>query len=126
MSVCVECLFLTTPSRAPYRTPPWRAPKGRPTDPPYSFSDIYGAWFGLGSGFGIGFTLTLLLARAPLLLATLLSHTRPFPPAFTVPHPGPEVTVPLTSCTQMKRKQKKNIHHSMMMMLLCVLLETKK
>ena len=44
-----------------------------------SFSDIHGAWFGLGSGFGIGFTLTLLLARAPLLLATLLSHTRPFP-----------------------------------------------
>jgi hypothetical protein len=28
---------------------------------------------------GIGFTLTLLLARAPLLLATLLSHTIPFP-----------------------------------------------
>jgi hypothetical protein len=27
----------------------------------------------------IGFTLTLLLARAPLLLATLLSHTIPFP-----------------------------------------------
>jgi hypothetical protein len=36
---------------------------------------ICGAWFGVGSGFGIGFTLTLLLARAPLLLATLLSHT---------------------------------------------------
>jgi len=35
--------------------------------------------FGFGSGFGIGFTLTLLLARAPLLLATLLSHTIPFP-----------------------------------------------
>jgi hypothetical protein len=32
-----------------------------------------------GSGFGIGFTLTLLLARAPLLLASLLSHTVPFP-----------------------------------------------
>ena len=29
--------------------------------------------------FGIGFTLTLLLARAPLLLATLLSHTSLFP-----------------------------------------------
>ena len=34
---------------------------------------------GLGSGFGIGFTVTLLLARAPLLLATLLLHTIPFP-----------------------------------------------
>ena len=33
----------------------------------------------LGLGFGIGFTLTLLLARALLLLATLLSHTIPFP-----------------------------------------------
>ena len=44
-----------------------------------SFSDIYGAWFGLGSGFGIAFTLTLLLARALLLLATLFSHTIPFP-----------------------------------------------
>jgi hypothetical protein len=44
-----------------------------------SFSDICGAWFGFGSGFGIGFTGTLLLARAPLLLATLLSHTIPFP-----------------------------------------------
>jgi hypothetical protein len=43
------------------------------------FSDICGAWFGSGSGFGIGFTGTLLLARAPLLLATLLSHTIPFP-----------------------------------------------
>jgi hypothetical protein len=42
-------------------------------------TDICGAWFGFGSGFGIGFTLTLLLARAPLLLATLLSHTIPFP-----------------------------------------------
>ena len=31
-----------------------------------SFIDIYGAWFGLGSGFGIGFTLTPLLARALL------------------------------------------------------------
>ena len=41
--------------------------------------DICGAWFGFGSGFGIGFTGTLLLARAPLLLATLLSHTIPFP-----------------------------------------------
>jgi hypothetical protein len=40
---------------------------------------ICGAWFGFGSGFGIGFTLTLFLARAPLLLATLLSHTIPFP-----------------------------------------------
>ena len=38
-----------------------------------------GAWFGFGSGFGIGFTGTLLLARAPLFLATLLSHTIPFP-----------------------------------------------
>jgi hypothetical protein len=44
-----------------------------------SFSDICGAWFGFGSGFGIGFTGTLLLARAPLLLATVLSHTIPFP-----------------------------------------------
>ncbi len=34
---------------------------------------------GFGSGFGIGFTVTLLLARAPLLLATLLLHTIPFP-----------------------------------------------
>ena len=34
---------------------------------------------GLGSGFEIGFTVTLLLARAPLLLATLLLHTIPFP-----------------------------------------------
>jgi len=33
-----------------------------------SFSDICGAWFRLGSGFGIGFALTLLLARALLLL----------------------------------------------------------
>ena len=39
-----------------------------------SFSDICGAWFGFGSGFGIGFTGTLLLSRAPLLLSTLLSH----------------------------------------------------
>ena len=37
------------------------------------------AWFGFRSGFGIGFTLTLLLACAPLLLATLLSHTSLFP-----------------------------------------------
>jgi hypothetical protein len=37
---------------------------------------------GFGLGFGIGFTGTLLLARAPLLLATLLLHTIPFP-AFT-------------------------------------------
>jgi hypothetical protein len=45
-----------------------------------SFSDdICGAWFGFGSGFGIGFTGTLLLAHAPLLLSTLLSHTIPFP-----------------------------------------------
>jgi len=45
-----------------------------------SFSDICGAWFGFGSGSGIGFTGTLLLARAPLLLATILSHTTiPFP-----------------------------------------------
>ena len=37
---------------------------------------------GLGLGLGlawIGFTGTLLLARASLLLATLLSHTVPFP-----------------------------------------------
>jgi hypothetical protein len=47
-----------------------------------SFSDICGAWLGFGSGFGIGFALTLLLARAPLLLATLFSHTIPSP-AFT-------------------------------------------
>jgi hypothetical protein len=33
----------------------------------------------LRSGFGIGFTLTLLLARALPLLAPLLSHTIPFP-----------------------------------------------
>jgi hypothetical protein len=38
-----------------------------------------GAWFEFGSGFGIRFTGTLLLARAPLLLATLLLHTIPFP-----------------------------------------------
>ena len=44
-----------------------------------SFSDICGAWFGFGSGSGIGFSGTLLLARAPLLLATLLSQTTPFP-----------------------------------------------
>jgi hypothetical protein len=40
------------------------------------------AELGLGLGLGLGldkFTLTLLLARAPLLLATLLSHTIPFP-----------------------------------------------
>ena len=34
-----------------------------------------------GSVFGIGFTLTLLLARAPLLLAILLSHTSEQPAA---------------------------------------------
>ena len=33
----------------------------------------------LASGFGISFTVTLLLARALLLLATLHSHTIPFP-----------------------------------------------
>jgi hypothetical protein len=37
------------------------------------------AELGLGLGLGLGITLTLLLARAPLLLATLLSHTIPFP-----------------------------------------------
>jgi hypothetical protein len=36
---------------------------------------------GVKPGFGIGFTGTLLLARAPRLLAILLSHTQyPFPP----------------------------------------------
>jgi len=44
-----------------------------------SFSDICGVWFGFGSGFGIGFTGTLLLTHCPLLLSTLLSHTIPFP-----------------------------------------------
>ena len=34
---------------------------------------------GWAPGFGIGFTLTLLLARALLLLPPLLSHTIPFP-----------------------------------------------
>ncbi len=44
-----------------------------------SFTDICGAWVGFGSGFGIGFTLTLLLARAPLFLAP-----PPFPPCSLV------------------------------------------
>jgi hypothetical protein len=38
------------------------------------------AELGLGLGLGLGLdSLSLLLARAPLLLATLLSHTIPFP-----------------------------------------------
>jgi hypothetical protein len=49
-----------------------------------------GNWFGLGSEF----TLTLLLARAPLLLATLLSHTSPFPRvplrSLVCGHPSPQ------------------------------------
>ena len=45
----------------------------------HTFSDICGAWVVLESGFGITFTVALLLARALLLLATLLSHTIPFP-----------------------------------------------
>ena len=45
-----------------------------------SFSDICGAWLGVGSGFGIGFT----GARAPLLLATRSSfRSVSLSPAFT-------------------------------------------
>jgi len=32
--VCVECLFLRTPSRAPYRTPPACAKRAAYPDPP--------------------------------------------------------------------------------------------
>jgi hypothetical protein len=46
-----------------------------------SFSDICGAWFAFGSGFGIGFTLTLLLAHSPLLLTSF--HTLSLSPTFT-------------------------------------------
>jgi len=33
-SVCVECLFLRTPNRAPYRTPPACAKRATYSDPP--------------------------------------------------------------------------------------------
>jgi hypothetical protein len=47
-----------------------------------SFSDICGAWFGLGFWFGIGFTLRLLLASLPFFLPPSF-HTLSLSPAFT-------------------------------------------
>jgi len=55
---------------------------GRPLEGPSKVFATPGAnasGFGSGPGFGTGFTGTLLLARAALPLATLLSHTIPLP-----------------------------------------------
>jgi hypothetical protein len=70
------------------------------------FSDICGAWFGFGSGFGIGFTDTLLLdrTRSPSSLHPPFTHYYPFPPRSiacggqTSPH-KPRLVVSHTTCS---------------------------
>ena len=75
-NLCVEEECVYTYSSSTHRFPDERTPIEAT---PLSATSTELGLGRSGSGFGIGFTLTLLLARALLLLATLLSHTIPFP-----------------------------------------------